>query len=116
PPIKGSPTTIAVLHAPDPAATAAHGVVAPAAARTGRALERQEHHRRIVHIRIEIVAEFKRPPARISVGILYLPVSGPEDLLLDQPFCPSDEGGMIGPESRLFVRRREVCGGGQGRG
>ena len=100
--VERPPAAVTVLHAGQPCQGAPRRLVHSRAIRMSHALERHQYKRRIVEVWIEIVSELERPPARIDVGILDLPVAGTEDLAVKQPVGRLDECRIIERHSGLL--------------
>src|SRR5579872_2139274 len=78
--IEGSPTAVAILHAEQPLDAAANGGFHPLRIGELYTLEGHQHESGIVHIGIEVVAEFEDPSAGRGVFVFHLPVAGTENL------------------------------------
>src|SRR5215475_11538947 len=71
--IKSAPSTITVLHAEQPLNAAANSTFHTLFVRELDPLQGHQDERRVVHVGIIVIAEFKRPAARFGVFVFYLP-------------------------------------------
>ena len=116
---------LSTSRAPQPPSAALHRQ-RPAQARCDRAtlgrvvgqrdaVQRHQHHRRVIDVGIDIVVELEGPAAGGRVGVLHLPVAAAEDLLLQHPFARPDERGMVRGEPGVLQRDRGQAGVPDGR-
>ena len=100
--VKRTPATVTVLHAEQPLNSAAYGAFHALGIGVLHALERHEHKRGVVDVRIKIVAKFEGPAARFGVFVFHLPIARPEHLLREHPFRRFHQRRMIRRQAGFF--------------
>src|SRR5262245_7683426 len=84
--VERTPTSIPVLHADHPSSSTPDGFCKSILIGNANPFERHQNECGVINIRVEIVAELKRPSTRSRISILDLPVTGRGDLSVQQPF------------------------------
>ena len=93
--VERGPAPVSVLHAEEPAEPPLLGRPRRVAAEPVHLLERHHDHRRVVEVRVEVVAVLERPAPGLHVRPLHLPVTRHEDLTLDHPLGGATQRRMI---------------------
>src|ERR1700730_345692 len=100
--VERTPAAVAILHAPEPGKPSANRTKLASRLRIRHASERHQYKCGIVHVGIKIVLEFKGPSTRLGPLILYLPVPGAENLVIEQPTPRCHKRRMRGIEPGLL--------------
>src|SRR5262249_44757481 len=108
--IKSGPSTITVLHAEQPLNAAANSTFHTLFVRELDSLQGHQDERRVVHVGIIVIAEFKRPAARFGVFVFYLPIPRTKNLFRQDPSGRLSQRRMIRCDPCFFKRNHGDTG------
>ena len=100
--VEGGPAAVLALEGEHPVQAPLKALVAPVRVGGGNFAQGQQHHRRVVHVRVPLVVELKHPAARFDGrGVFVLPVSAETDFPVHQPFGATGQRRMIAGQARF---------------
>src|SRR2546426_535337 len=102
--IERRPASVLPLHAEEPAEAALLREPRRIGVEPVDLLERHEHHRGVIEVRIEVVVVLERPAARPDVRPFHLPVTRDENLAVDEPLRRAAKRRVRGREAALDQR------------
>ena len=102
--VEGSPPAVRGLHAEQPVDASVDRRHQPPAVRDVGPAQSHQHLGRVVDVRIVVVCEFERPPARVDVGPARRPIAADSDLFVQQPLRRPLQDRIVSVQARVGER------------